>query len=56
MADNDWEKATGSAVRNWDYIENIHCKFDIGRSISYLTKEYEGWYHVLHFGVRKGRS
>ena len=56
MADNDWQKATGSATRNWNCIENICCNFDIGCSILYVTKEYEWWCHVLHLGVRKGGS
>ena len=56
MADNDWQKATGNATRNWDCIENIYCNFDIGCSILYLTKDYELWCHALHLGVRKSGS
>ena len=56
MADNDGQKVAGSTACNQDCIEKIYCKFDIGCSISYLTKEYELLCHVLHFGVRKDGS
>ena len=56
MADNDWQKAAGNTTRNWDCLEKIYCKFDIGCSISYLTKECECWCHVVKFGVRAGGS
>ena len=56
MADNDRQKAAGCTARNWDCIEKTYCKFDITCSNLYLTKGYEWWCHVLHFGVRKGGS